>query len=470
MEITKSGKHSWIGDYGYLGVIALLLILRVFFWFSPTHAEKMNTIYLWPLMIASLALVFYARRQRLPEGSALTAGMAAWLFVSAVLGGDPYLELNRTFMLGIVVCFIGCYWVIPTLPAKRRETGLRILSGLYVALMLAIALLGVYAAVSGMSIRTPFSDAAIGVLDARLYVFHYHPNEIGAAFVIALYLLIYFALSTHRVWLKIIYALAGLALYVAISLTVSRTSMMLAAAGCGVCAFWLAYRAFAKRKALLRWAVGGLLLVLVTGIVYLGCIQTIQLVGIVSQKARAAASAPSAAVTVAPDGVAASDVAADAASVTPQATPAAAPKAAPVVRIDESRQNISDIGTFNMRTQLWEAGFAYLRQHPLALLLGAPDNVVSRIPATVGRKEYHLHNVMVEMLLLGGVPGLLMYLAFLYVLARRALRLAFAKVSPLAHRFLAVVPILLVVNGLTEIYPMFSGNVMDMMSFAIATG
>ncbi len=46
--------------------------------------------------------------------------------------------------------------------------------------------------------------------------------------------------------------------------------------------------------------------------------------------------------------------------------------------------------------------------------------------------------------------------------------MAFRRTSGLGTRFLAFVPLLIAVNGITEIYPLFSGNVMDMMYFAIA--
>jgi len=334
MNIQGNEKRSWLQDQWFLLVIALLLVLRCFFWFSPTHAEKMSIIYLWPTVIASITLLLYTRRHSLPKGTALTLGMVVWLYVGTVLNGDPYLELNRIFMLGILTSFVGCYLAISTLPTQRREGCLRLLSGLYAALMLTIALLGIYAVIAGIAIRTPFSDAAIRVEDARLYVFQYHPNEIGSAFVIALYIMIYFALSSYRLLPKLLAALGGLVLYVAISLTVSRTSMMLAAAGCGVCAFWLAYQGLQHHRAWARWAVGGLALALVTGIVYLGCIQTIRLAGFASEKAIAANQPSAAESAVSPK--------ADAPTAQPKATPAAGKSMAAVVRIDEASQNNSD--------------------------------------------------------------------------------------------------------------------------------
>ena len=93
---------------------------------------------------------------------------------------------------------------------------------------------------------------------------------------------------------------------------------------------------------------------------------------------------------------------------------------------------------------------------------------MGRIPQGIGRSEYHLHNVLIEMLLLGGIPGLLLYACFLFTVFKSALRLAFGKDTCLAHRFLAVTPVLLMLNGITEIYPTFSGNVMDMMFFVLA--
>ena len=69
-----------------------------------------------------------------------------------------------------------------------------------------------------------------------------------------------------------------------------------------------------------------------------------------------------------------------------------------------------------------------------------------------------MHNVLIEMLLLTGIPGLTLYLCLILMVLKGAFQLFFAADTPIYLKFLAVIPPLLMVNGFTEIYPTLSGN------------
>ena len=462
MNVLARDALQWMQKRWYTLFIALLFILRVFFWFSPSHETKMNITYLWPGVIAAVALVICTRRKWLPQGSALTLGMAAWLLFSCVVSGDPYLEYNRTFLLGIVTCFAACFLAVPMAGPRDYEGTLRLLARVYVGLMVLVAALGIYSVVTATQIRTPFSDDFIGLRGDRLFVFQYQSNEVGSAFVIGFFLALYLAMSGKGALHTLGCILGALVLYGGIAATVSRTAMALAAAGCGVCAFWYGCRALGAKGFWLRWLAALALLLAVTAAAYFSLTQTVGWLS--SGMGRTAAIPKAAAEATAPAGEPGSgqEAAMEAEAQDARPSPERSGSAA------QARLGIDDLGTFNMRTEIWQAGLTYLKEHPRTLLLGVPDNVVSRIPRSIGRSVFHLHNAFLEMLLLGGIPGLALYLGFLFVLFRHALRLAFAKASPVHHRFLAVIPVLMTLNGVTEIYPLFSGNVMDMMHFVLS--
>lgn len=451
MQTHAKNTSRWFLDHWYLLFICLVLVMRVFFWFSPSHAEKINMIYLWPMAITATSLVVVQRRMLLSFRFALPGAMALWLFVSCVVNGDPYLVYNRTFMLGIILSFLSFFLVTPTLPPEKRENVFRWLASLYCLLMVGMASLGLYVALTGQSIRTPLSDEAIRISINRLFFLHYHPNEAGSALVIALYLLLYLFASWRGVAKRLLLALAGLVTALAIALTGSRTSVLLAALGVGVLVFWAIYtHLFGKRK-WLRWPVGLVALAGVTAALYLALSFSVGFVATLAQ--HSAAQVPPPAVT---EGQPA------------EPAPQAATPPQNVVRMDDSRVQMQDIGTFNMRVEIWQTGLDYMKAHPRAYLFGVPDNIVARIPQAAGRQEMHMHNAYLEMFLLGGVPGIALYALFLLLLAYSGLTLAFRRTSGLGTRFLAFVPLLIAVNGITEIYPLFSGNVMDMMYFAIS--
>lgn len=440
MNVPENGMLRWIKNYWYLLWIALLFILRVFFWVSPSHAQKINLVYLWPGTITTIVLLLYGRKEKLPQGAALTIGLFAWLLFSCLVNGDAYLEYNHTFLLGVLICFVGCYVAIPTLDPQKREHGFAVLAYVYVGLMLIIAILSIYAAITGVQIRTPFSDASIRITSNRLFVFNFHPNEIGCAFSIAIFLLFYLVTALKNFTGRACGVLACIVLYICIALTVSRTAMIITAVGCGLFAFFCVYHVVSQKKYRGGFLAGTLALAATFVICYFGLTLSIQLVGMAAETINVDISSEQSAI-----------------------------KNTAVVHLYDDRKEYKDIGTFNMRTDIWKAGLTYLKENPRALLFGTPDNVVSRIPSTIGRPEFHMHNAFLEMLLLGGIPGFSLFAGFIYVLCRSAIRLVFAKETPLRGRYLATLPVLLMLNWTMEIYPLFSGNVMDMMYFVLAS-
>ena len=458
MNITmhKSIGNPWqrSGAYWYLIVICLFLVLRLFFWFSPSHADKINMVYLWPLAIAAAVLMVAQRLLPLKWQYVLPPLMAGWLLFSCVVNGDAYLIYNRTFILGIFLSNISFFLVIPSLPAENRERGLRGLAALYCGLMLIIAILGCSVAFTGRSFTTVLSDESIHVSQNRLFFFRYHPNEAGSALVVALYLALYLFAVWRKALVRILLVLAGGILLLPIALTGSRTAILLACAGIGIFIFWAIYAYAFRSRIWLRWLVGLAAVAAVVVGMYIGLNASVDLIAGAAQQRSVQSTAEPAA---APEGATAAASDAETAQQTDQ-----------VLKAISSRVQLEDIGTFNMRVGIWKSGLNYLKAHPLTYLFGVPDHRVARIPQEVGRSEMHMHNAYLEMLLLGGIPGLILYALYLLLLVYSGHRLAFYRESSWGRRFLAVIPLLLAVNGVTEIYPMFSGNVMDMMYFAVS--
>lgn len=459
MLTDTKAVSQWFREKWYLLFICFVLILRVFFWFSPSHAEKIHWVYLWPGVVAAAALWIPARVKRLPKGFPWLAAIFLWLLLSCAVNGDPYLVYNRTFILYMFISLISFYLAIPTAAARERHSALRALVSLYCLLVLALALMGLYAALTGHPVRSMFSEEAIYVPNDRLYFFKYHPNEAASAFTIGFLLFLYLMLECKKALVKVLLALCAAILGVVIALTGSRTSMLIVAAGAGVCAFWTIYALPIRWPFWLRWPVGLAALCAVALLCYQGMAASIYGVASLNVKLNEPSGTVQREEAPAPSEAA--------------GTPAAEPRPDPMeennlVLMAQSRKELHDIGTLNLRVQIWEAGIDFLKAHPKALLFGVPDNVVSRIPAAIGRPESHLHNAYLEMLVLGGVPGLLMYLGYLWIVLRACWRMAFSKSSRLPYRFLGMIPLFIAVNGITEIYPLFSGNVMDMMSFALS--
>lgn len=426
----------------YILLFMAVLALRLFFWFSPSHADKMSMTYLWPLAVSMIVFALCLKPSERGRGAIAAVLLSVWFWLTCVLNGDAYLEVNGRFLLGVTLTFGVSYPVFLVTGKSTRGGWFRALSAFYVVLMTGMALLGLYATAAATSIRTPFSDLAIGVRDSRLYYFQYHPNEAASALSIALFLALYLAMGAKRAVSRVAAWLAAAALYAAVSLTVSRTVMITVSLALGAWVFLTAMRALGLKKRVVRAAVSLALAALVAAAAFLGFSPVMRGVanwpGGLAENASAEATAP----------------------VQPAPAKGQAPRERDITR---------DFSTFTGRTEIWKAGFQYIAERPVTLLTGELDSEVARIPVRLlGRDVYHLHNAWLELLVLTGLPGLLLYLCLALGILRGSLWLLAAPGVPLCRRFLAFVPPLLMVNGLMEIYPCLSGNVMDMMFMAVS--
>ncbi len=133
-----------------------------------------------------------------------------------------------------------------------------------------------------------------------------------------------------------------------------------------------------------------------------------------------------------------------------------------------SRDITADLSTFTARDELWFGGLSYLKDRPITLLIGQLDSVVARLPQQLlGRSEFHFHSVFIETLVLTGIPGFALYVGFLIFVIIASFRLIFGKGVSMAKRFLAFVPLILLLNMLVEIYPSYQSGSANMMYFLL---
>lgn len=428
-----SERKPWFIN-GYTVLTAAFLLLRLFFWFSPGHEAKMQMIYLWPAALAALTLAIWQRRKAPPRGMRLMLALVAWFFAVNLLNGDFYLEYNGRFLLGIALSMGVCFLAVPMMPERTREKQTVLLAVLYTGMMLIPALLSLYAAASHQLLSTPLSDRSLGIQEHRLYIFAYHPNEVACAFSVAFFLSLALALRARSAAGRIPAGLALLVFYAAISLTVSRTVMITVSLGLGAAVMLVCFHCLAKRGLVLRLAAGVAALALTAALAFIGFTPAMNAISSLPVPAASAES-----------------------------TAAPSPSSALV-----ERDLLEDLSTFTSRTELWQAGISYLKDRPITLLIGSTDAVVARVPHRYAqRAEYHLHNIWLEILLQVGIPGLLLYAAFVLGVLWHGLQALRTAALPLWRRFLPIAFLLLSVNALMEIYPGVSGNVMDMMYFLL---
>ena len=93
------------------------------------------------------------------------------------------------------------------------------------------------------------------------------------------------------------------------------------------------------------------------------------------------------------------------------------PDAQEALIVTDSRSTLQDVPTLTGRTEIWAAAIPALRKHPKVLLVGQAEGKAMKIinaELTVSRS--HMHNVLMQQLVIAGVPGVLLYAAFLLYL------------------------------------------------------
>ncbi len=440
----------------YVVFIIALLLTRLVFWVMPNYQSRVNLIYLWPAAITAFTFLAFTVYENRIKGVWVSFALTLWLLVVNIINGDYGFDYNLSFCLGVLISIgVGFPLFFLAKPASHRRL-LWLIGGIYVAAMLLIAVSSLYTALNNTLIPSPFTTYLLGIQSGRLYVFNNHPNEVASAFNIAFQLCLFFTLMTKRRWIKALCFLGAAILYASVSTTISRTSMIIVSLSGGFYLF--------IQLSQLRWFKHRLLSFITRGIVGLA-VAALLFLCFAPVMAAINRYQPAQAKTIVTSAIAAESP--DAQNDTVQNTSVTTTES--VVGELKTRSLLRDLPTFTGRTAIWSAAIDYIRLRPITLLIGQTDAQVARVPhKMLGWDVYHQHNVWMEILLLGGLPGLLLYAILISkVLIADFRLLAIPGTNEKWQRYLAGITLLMMLNGFTEIYPSWSGNIMDLMFFIL---
>ena len=122
----------------------------------------------------------------------------------------------------------------------------------------------------------------------------------------------------------------------------------------------------------------------------------------------------------------------------------------------DARSFLHDAVTLTERTEIWKAAFRLVREDHHAAFFGLPEeNMMEEVNSRGNYWEVkqHTHNLLVQAMVLTGIPGALMLLAFVCLQLVRMLRAYFdssGKIRP-EHKVLLVLPAVLLVYGMAEV-------------------
>lgn len=415
---------------------AAVVLLFLFFLCGQLNfylAESLkNGVYLFipPVLIAG-ALYFCRPRGR-TEYRLLLCYML-WVLLTRVLNGDRTLSQSYRFVLdlGLMLPFLLLGLTLDRAGRRRLVNLLSVLLGLY---FFALGALCILAFLRRTSFYNPITGGVLAGVSSTTYfaranILDTSPNATAYWFFMPLSLMLYqFFAVRHRLW-RIPIVLSALVDWLVICLTFCRSIRLSCALSFALLAAILIGRALTgKGKALRVLAVCAAFL-LVLGLSYKACAWAASGVGLLSR----AAESPAEAVETAP------------------AETVYHPAAAPVTLSAHSlsggeeavysdpRDEATGLDSISSeRLTVYRAVWQTLREHSRMLLLGCdPDEGMALVNEKLPKPVVHCHNFLLQCLLLAGLPGFLLILAFCVFLLAAAIRLLFSGV-PLTAKLLAL--------------------------------
>ncbi len=474
--------------------------------YDPFYIERIWPQIGMPLTIAFAALAISKAELRRHPGTRWMALYFLWYLAVLILNrwflayefADFRLVLYRLLFTTLV-----CFPLGIALGHRRRLA--RAVFSAFTAAFALLGAIGIYCVLAQTHWYTPYHHGALGLgfeasTGLRLYLFA-HPNISGAALMMALLLSLYLCLTGRGLISRLWHGLCCLPMFVALGLTVSRTSMLATAAAIGILAFLAVQRWRLPRR---RWIVWGASLVGAALAAAL-CFASLHLVNTVALRlitanasveeiaqAQTSAAAPldspveyfpsDNADSSADDTDTTTD---DTVPATDDAVPAAdnAETSAPALRFPtdnldgqltvpvQRELSGTDMRTIASRLRIWTRALNVVAENPRILLRGTTlERLMLVIDYPPPERFVHLHNSYLTVLLSMGVIGFALMLCFLWGLGRASLRRMFSRDASvgLGERFLPAIFVACLLIGFLEPFYFTGQYFMDRLFYILA--
>jgi len=449
-RLSKSVAPFWKKYCTWQTLMAVFVVYEMLA-FCARHYGSFYIDRLWPqiglpLTVAFAAIVLSRADARKRPGMRWLIAFFFWYLAVLIINrwflahefADFRLVLYRLLFATLVCYPLGCELASDT----RRKTG-RVVFCVLTGALAVMSAIGFFCVVLQTHWYAPFEHGAVGLLaeeftGLRLYLFA-HPNIAGAALMMTMLLCVYLWLTATRRAAKVWHALCFVFHFLALALTVSRTSMLAASAGMALLPFlWVYDRVRASPRKKLSWPAGLACAALAAAI----CYACLSLVGWGTlQFAQMPGASAEAFIEEAPEDLPA------------------------------QRDLLDNLNTLNGRTVIWDAAMRTIAAYPTLLLKGA---TLERLMLTVkarapGVEAYlHLHNSYLTVLIGMGLPAFLLLMGFLLLLARRSLRLMLCSSAGLGARFLPAILLGCLIVGVAEPFFFTGQYFMDRLFFLLA--
>ena len=387
--------------------------LVLFYMACPVAPQRWSDLYASygkTAIIALAAVYFFRARFDGVVEVKLVIYYTVWLFLTRLFNTDLYLQNELDLVISRVLCCV----VLPVgllLTEKERRVMLDIVIAISGAFYFVTALLGLYACIFGVYFYIPPEHVVFG-LDSKFYgnsfvriVAWETTRTISAVwFYLAWCMMIYeFFRCENKLW-RVPICLALFVFHLAMAFCMTRSVLLAASINAAMLAVLLGMRSLRTEKKGLRTAILTLLAILSLVLCYMSF-----------GWLRSASAVVYDAMDVKIERIADQFMDEDA--------------------IGENAQNFNDrrdmaetLSNGSNRFGVYLSAIPSIRDEPLRLLIGKYNSKLMDGPHRYQIGPFwHMHNYLIQVLMLTGLPGFLLVLAFSVLLVVRMVRLYFSK-------------------------------------------
>lgn len=384
----------------------LVFLVFCFFMVCPAAPERWADLYSFygkTLVVAVIALALYIKRFSFAAEVKLVWLYALWLLVSRMLNSDMYMVRESDLVLTKFLCaaVLATGLVLDAGQRRRFMNWFCLAVGLFYfcsgLLAIVVNLLDIY-------IYLPPEGVLFGleVPESLHYLNVFNTNRTISSlwFYIALCMMVYQFFACKRRALRIPIVIAGLLFYLAIGMCFSRTVKIVTAGSVAMLAVLLAFRYLSFKR---LWHKCLVVLICAALLIPLSFKSFDWLSSLMSQVSEVLIS---------------------------QVYGEQGDESVSGVDLTDSRDLKEDISNLSERGQIYASFIPTLKTDPKRILIGSFADKLMTVPNTFivfPIPFTHMHNFLLEVFMLTGLPGFLLVAAFCLLLVLRMLHLFFTK-------------------------------------------
>lgn len=385
----------------------LVFLVFCFFMVCPAAPERWADLYSFygkTLVVAVISLAFFVKRFGFTIEVKLAGIYAVWLLITRMLNSDMYMVRESDLVLTKFLCAA----VLATGLVINREQRRRFMNWFCFAVGLFYFCSGALAILADLldtQFFLPPENVLFG-LDGPWHIHYINPFNTNRTisslwFYIALCMMVYqFFACRHKLW-RLPIAFAIVLFYVAIALCFSRTVKIITSGSVAMLAILLAFRYLPFNRLWQKFLTVLLCAVLLIPISF----KSFDVVANIM-----------------------SDISGILISETEQADSGG--EAVSGVDFSDDRDLKEDISNLSERTQIFASFIPTLRTDPKRILIGSFSDKLMNIPNSFIDFPVpftHMHNFLLQVFMLTGLPGFLLVVCFCILLVLRMIHLFFTR-------------------------------------------